>query len=303
MHAPGEPPSLQTSPVAGRSGPAATGVALLFPGQGSQTPDMRATAAEARPDLLEAAIEECGGDPFDRIDEGTAFAQPALFVASIAAWEQAGRPEASMMVGHSLGEIAALTAAGSISAEAGLRIAAERGRLMDRAAKVGPPGGMLAVIGHEPEANLIARELNLTIANHNSIGQLVLSGSVEDLESARKLAGERKLKAMRLPVAGAFHSPAMQCAVPPFIDLLETVDFDEPSVPVYSSTTARPFTYIRATLAEGLVKRVRWTEAVHAMHEAGATSFVEVGPGRVLSRLVRRTLPGVTATTLVADRG
>src|SRR5262245_52712574 len=96
------------------AGSTATGVAMLFPGQGSQTPTMRKLTAERRPDLLEAAIAECGTDPFERIDQGTAFAQPAMYAASIAAWERAGRPDAACVAGHSLGELAALVAAGSL---------------------------------------------------------------------------------------------------------------------------------------------------------------------------------------------
>lgn len=285
------------------AGSAATGVALLFPGQGSQTPTMRELVAEHRPDLLEIAVEECGSDPFERLEEGTAFAQPAMFAASIAAWERAGRPEASVMAGHSLGELGALAAAGSIDPRVGLTIAIERGRLIQRAVDESPPGGMLAVLGDEPKAMLMAREFGLTIANHNAIGQLVLSGPLAQLDAAASVARERKVRAMKLPIAGAFHSPAMRAAVPAFRKVLDQVDFGEPAVPVYSSTTAKPFKNIQETLAEALVRPVRWTETLKALRAAGAERFVEAGPGKVLTGLVRRTVPEAEAIALEAGDG
>lgn len=286
-----------------RAGSAATGVALLFPGQGSQTPTMRDVVAEYRPDLIELAIEQLGSDPFERIEDGTAFAQPAMYAAAIAAWERAARPESFAMAGHSLGELAALAAAGSIGTETGLTIAVERGRLMQRAAEESPPGGMLAVLGAEPEAELMARDFGLTIANRNAVGQLVLSGPIAQIDAASSVARERKVRAMKLPIAGAFHSPAMRDAVPAFRKVLDRVEFAEPAVPVYSSTTAQPFSDIRATLAEALVSPVRWTETLETLRAAGAERFLEAGPGRVLTGLVRRTVPEAEAIALEATDG
>ena len=285
------------------AGSAATGVALLFPGQGSQTPEMRELVAEHRSDLLEVATEACGGDPFERLEDGTAFAQPAMYAAAIAAWERAGRPEAIAMAGHSLGELPALAAAGAVDAAAGLRLAAERGRIMQRAAESSVPGGMLAVLGDEPKTTGMARELELTIANHNAPGQLVLSGPAAQLDAAVAAARERRLKTMKLPIAGAFHSPAMREAVPEFREQLARTEFEPPSVPVYSCTTAQPFADIRATLAEALVRPVRWTETLKALEAAGAGRFLEAGPGKVLTGLVRRTLPDAEAVALEATDG
>jgi [acyl-carrier-protein] S-malonyltransferase len=162
---------------------------------------------------------------------------------------------------------------------------------------------MVAVLGHEPDARLLARELGLTIANHHAIGQLVLSGAETQIEAASELARDRKLKSMKLPIAGAFHSPSMRGAVEPFRRVLDAVSFSAPSVPVYSCTTAKPFGDIRATLADALVRPVRWTETLGALDAAGVTSFVEPGPGKVLTGLVKRTLPGAEATALEARRG
>jgi malonyl CoA-acyl carrier protein transacylase len=273
---------------------------VLFPGQGSQTRDMRELVAEHRPDLLERATEACGSDPFERIADGTAFAQPAMYAASIASWERAGRPEAVAMAGHSLGELAALAAAESMDALAGLDVAVARGRIMQRATEEAPPGGMLAVLGDEDASRELAAELDLIIANHNAPGQLVLSGPLDRIEAAATAARARKLKSMRLPIAGAFHSPSMAAAVDPFREVLDGVELAAPRVPVYSCTTARPFGDIREELAEALVRPVEWTETLEALREAGAERFVEPGPGKVLTGLVKRTLAGAEAVALEA---
>lgn len=276
--------------------------ALLFPGQGSQTPAMRDLAAEHRPDLLEQVTDACGCDPFERVAEGTAFAQPAMFAASIAAWERAGRPAAAAMAGHSLGELAALTAGGSIDPEVGLSLAVERGRIMQGVAESSPPGAMLAVLGDEPRARELARELGLTVANHNAVGQFVLSGPVAQIDAAAEAARGRKLKSMKLQISGAFHSPSMRAAVEPFREVLDSIEFRVPAIPVFSSTTARPFVDIRATLADALVRPVEWTETLEALWAVGARRFLEPGPGKVLTGLVKRTLPDVEASALDAAR-
>src|ERR1700758_786633 len=121
--------------------------AILFPGQGSQTPEMRETVAEVRPDLLSLAEQVVGEDPFPRAEEGTKFAQPAIFCASLAGWEALGRPLGDYMAGHSLGELAALVAAGCLSEADGVRLVALRGRLMQEAGEHAGDGGMVAVLG------------------------------------------------------------------------------------------------------------------------------------------------------------
>ena len=276
--------------------------ALLFPGQGSQSDDMRELVARARPGLLEQAIAELGADPFERIDEGTAYAQPALYCASLAGWANAGSPTAAFMAGHSLGELAALAAAGSLSEKDGLSLAVARGRAMQAAAESGPPGGMLAVLGDEPPAREIAERLGLTLANENAPGQLVVSGPADALAAAKPELKRAGLKAIRLRVQGAFHSPAMESAVPPFERALAAVEVASPRVPVMSSIVARPFDDVRARLLEALVRPVRWREALVALHRAGVRRFLETGPGNVLTGLVRRTLDSVEAAT-VAERG
>src|ERR1700753_3776555 len=126
--------------------------ALLFPGQGRQTPDMREQVARVRPDLLKLAIEVVGDDPFLRVDDGTAYAQPAIFCASIAGWCQMGRPTYEFTAGHSLGELGALVAAGVLNERAGLELVALRGRLMQRAGETAGDGGMIALLGADAAA-------------------------------------------------------------------------------------------------------------------------------------------------------
>jgi [acyl-carrier-protein] S-malonyltransferase len=271
---------------------------LLFPGQGSQTPGMRELVESASPRLLERAIEEVGEDPFERVDDGTRFAQPALFCASVALWVEAGRPDAEFVAGHSLGELAALVAAGSLSDEDGLALAARRGRLMQQAAEDAPGGGMLALLGDDELAREVAEDHSLTVANDNAPGQTVVSGADEDLDAAKADAKARGLKAVRLAVQGAFHTPAMAPVVPELESALAEVDVRPPRVTVLSSITAQPFDDIRARLAEALVRPVRWRQTLWALHELGVRRYLEVGPGKVLKGLVRRTLPDVEATTL-----
>jgi [acyl-carrier-protein] S-malonyltransferase len=266
--------------------------ALLFPGQGSQTPDMRETVERQRPDLLELALEEVGPDLFERAADGTRWAQPAIYCAALAGAQELGT-EAGVMAGHSLGEITALVAAGAIGAEDGLRLVAARGRLMQEAAETTGDGGMTAVRAREDNRDAIAEvaeEADVAIANDNAPDQLVLSGAVSALDRAEELLSERGIRGKRLPVAGAFHSPLMEPAVEPFRAAVEAIEIAEPQVPVYSCVTAEPFDDVRERLVEALTHPVRWLAVVRALDERGVTEFVETGPGRVLTNLVKKSL-------------
>jgi [acyl-carrier-protein] S-malonyltransferase len=259
---------------------------------------MRGVVAEHRPDLLELAIELVGEDPFSRVEDGTRFAQPTVYSASLACWERAGRPAADFVVGHSLGELAALVAAGSVDARDGLRIAVTRGRLMQEAAEGGPPGGMIAVLGADEFALRIAAQHGLTAANFNAPGQIVLSGPSERLGTARRLAKGEGVRTMRVGVQGAFHSPAMEPALRSFRRALDEVDFRPLRAQVYSSTTAAPVSDAREQLARALTRPVRWKQTLEALRAAGVDRFIEAGPGKVLTGLVRRSLAGVEAESL-----
>jgi [acyl-carrier-protein] S-malonyltransferase len=272
--------------------------ALLFPGQGSQTDDMRETVERFCPELHEQAIAELNADPFEHLDEGTAYVQPALYCASLAGWSAAGRPPADFMAGHSLGELAALAAAGSLSESTGLSLAVIRGRLMQEAAEAGPQGGMLAVLGSGDGALAVAKRLRLTLANDNAPGQVILSGPVEALDEAVPELKEAGLRTMRLRVQGPFHSPAIAPAVPAFRKALAEAEVTAPRVPVISSTTALPFDDIRRRLTDALTSPVRWRETLIYLHSQGVRNFLETGPGNVLTGLVRRTLDDVQASAV-----
>lgn len=266
-----------------------TTLAVLFPGQGSQTAGMRRLVEEERPDLL----AEAGPEPFDRADEGTRWAQPAIFCASLAGWSRLGDAP-DLMAGHSLGEISALAAAGAIGERDGLRLVSERGRLMQEAAEAAGEGGMLAAIGDGRDAvDQVARRHELTLANDNAPEQVVLSGPAGALDEAASELEERGLRTRRLAIRGAFHTPAMQRAVGPFRDFLDGIEIREPRLPVWSGVTAEPFDDVRERLAQAIAYPVRWLEVMRALAGRGAQRFVEVGPGRVLTGLVRRSLEGV----------
>ncbi len=269
--------------------------AILFPGQGSQTPEMRETVAELRPELLSLADEIVGEDPFARAEEGTRFAQPAIFCASLAGWEALGRPDGDMMAGHSLGELAALVAAGAFSERDGLELVALRGKLMQESGERAGDGGMVALLGNgaADHALELAEAHGLAVANDNSPQQVVLSGDRGAFADVMAAAKELGLRPMELPVTGAFHSPMMAAAVPEFEAALERVEISSPRVTVLSAVTARPFEDVRNQLAQALTMPVRWRETLLAMRERGAERFVEVGPGRVLTGLVKRTLKDV----------
>jgi [acyl-carrier-protein] S-malonyltransferase len=272
-------------------------LAVLFPGQGSQTPDMRELVERLRPDLLELAPEAVGEDPFERVDDGTRWAQPAIFCAALAGWEQLkDDPRPGFLAGHSLGEVTALAAAGALSDADALRLVAARGRLMQEA---GGEGGMMAVRAPVSEIGETAARHGLAVANDNSPEQVVLSGPDPGLEAAVAELRERKVRAKRLPVRGAFHSPTMEKALPSFRAELDQVDFREPEVPVFCCVTAEPFDDPRERLAQALTNPVRWVEVLRRLRERGVERFVETGPGKVLTGLVRRSLEGVEAESPV----
>ncbi len=277
----------------------APSTALLFPGQGSQTAEMRDEVAAARPDLLALATEVVGDDPFARVDDGTRYAQPAIYCASVVGFERlrdAGLTGIAY-AGHSLGEVAALVAAEALSAEDGLRLVATRGRLMQESGERAGDGSMLALLGKgaADHAAAIADRAGLTVANDNAPNQVVLSGAKGAFESAGEAARGHGLRALPLPVTGAFHSPAMAGARPELEAALAAIDFAAPVVPVISSITTAPFDDVRARLADALTMPVRWRETLLALRAQGIERFVETGPGKVLTGLVKRTVPDAEA--------
>jgi [acyl-carrier-protein] S-malonyltransferase len=277
-----------------------TPTAVLFPGQGSQTADMRDIVADVRPDLLAAVIDLVGEDPFPLVDQSTRYAQPAIFCASLAGWTRVrDRIDPIALAGHSLGEITALAAAGAIDDRDALRLVVLRGLLMDVAGAASGGGTMLAVLGATPaQAAALASRHGVSLANDNAPGQVVLSGAPDALNAARQDARSSGLRAVKLDVTGAFHSPQMQRAVMPFREALDGVEIRRPDIPVISCATAAPFGDPREELALALISPVRWRETMVALAATGATTFVDAGPGGVLAKLAPRCVPGAAAASL-----
>lgn len=285
-----------------------TEAALLFPGQGSQAPGMGRLLIEAGCQLPLLQRAEEGGIELERLLVSgsaeelrpTEVAQPALFYTGVALAEiliEGGLVPVAV-AGHSLGEYCAVVAAGSLTAEDGMGLVLERGRLMASA----PAGTMAAVLGLGLAAVeglcLSAAEPGevCVVANDNAPGQVVVSGSAGGVERLTELAlrgGARKV--IPLNVAGAFHSPLMAGPGAQFAELLEPVAITEPRFPVatgVSGALAHSAAEIRTGLRLQLAGPVRWADAIRAIAGAGATSFLECGPGTALGGLVRRLVPG-----------
>jgi [acyl-carrier-protein] S-malonyltransferase len=261
-----------------------TNQAILFPGQGSHEPGMEDELRDSP--LFARGLELLGFDPFARIADGTRFQQPALFLAGVIAFERSAIDAPVAAAGHSLGEYAALVAAGAIPFEDAVPLVALRGDAMARAGEAAP-GGMVAVLGEDDAAvRAAAHEHGLTVANDNAPGQLVLSGPIAGVDAVDAL----DLRTRKLDVSGAFHSPLMAPAAAELDQALAQVEISPLRFPVISNGTAAPFTDVRAELVENLLSPVRFRESVHAMRAMGADDFVELGPGRVLSGLVKRIL-------------
>ena len=278
--------------------------AYVFPGQGSQFPGMAKELYENDPaarEMFERANGILGFRITDIMFDGSAeelkqtdVTQPAIFLHSVilAKCSQDFNPD--MVAGHSLGEFSALTAAGALDFEDGLRLVAIRARAMQKAC-VKSPGTMAAIIGLPTEkVEEICGQTAGTVvpANYNCEGQIVISGTHEAIAEASekmKVAGARR--ALALPVGGAFHSPLMQSAAEELAAGIESVTFRKPVCPVYQNVTAQPSTapeVIKKNLLAQLTAPVRWTQSVVNMLGDGADSFVECGPGKVLQGLVSK---------------
>lgn len=290
------------------------GVAVVFPGQGSQFPGMADpwTEHELGREVLDRASAALGRDVVEGCrDEGalarTDFVQPALLACGVAAFRVL-EAEGCIPVGaagHSLGEFAALVAAGVLELEDALQVVLVRGRAMAEAGSV-HPGAMCALLGVGPEGAAELCELArgadvLVVANENSPQQVVLSGSVAAVERAEALAAERRIRAVRLKVAGAFHSPLMEPAVAPLAEALAAVALRAPRFPIAENVTGELTTdpeELRRLLVRQVVSPVRWSRCVQALAAAGADTFVEAGPGDVLTRLAKRIVPQARAVAV-----
>jgi [acyl-carrier-protein] S-malonyltransferase len=266
-----------------------SGSALLFPGQGSHAAGMDEPWRDSP--LLQRGIELLGYDPFADLGMGTRVQQPAIFLVCACAWDTHTQGGEIAAAGHSLGEYAALHAAGALGFDEALLLVDERAAAMQDAAAA-RPGGMVAMLGGDSHAVAeLARGLGLTIANDNAPGQVVLSGPLELIDAAAERArSDAGARAMKLDVAGAFHSPLMEPAAERLRAALAATPLREPSFPVWSNGSAAPFVDVRRELAENLLKPVRWRETLLSLRAHGAERFVELGPGAVLTGMVKRTL-------------
>jgi len=290
------------------------GVAVVFPGQGSQYPGMADPWTEhpASRSELERASEVIGRDLVQGCHDEAAlattdFVQPALLACDLAALSvlESEGLRCAGAAGHSLGEFAALVAAGVLEPTPALEIVAVRGRAM-QAAGAERPGTMSALvgIGSEQAAELCdAARLDdvLLVANENSPQQVVVSGSVAAVERVERLASERRVRAIRLNVAGAFHSPLMEPAVAPLEEAIDRAHFRTPRFPVAANVTGELTSdpdVLRALLKRHVVSPVRWERCARALEAAGADTFVEAGPGDVLTKLAKRVVPAARAIAI-----
>ncbi len=281
-------------------------LAYVFPGQGSQAVGMgselyqtsRAAkrAFEEADDALGFSLTRlCFEGPEDEL-RATVNAQPAILTVSVACLRglsEAGEcPSPAFVAGHSLGEYTALVSANVLDFADAVRIVRERGRLMYEAGKA-KPGGMAAIIGLD-EASLeeVCLETGAQIANINCSGQTVISGTREALARSMDLAKTRGArKVVPLQVSGAFHSSLMESAREGMAKAISEMGFRSPSVPIIANSTAQPITTaeeVRGELVQQLCNCVRWQPSVEYMVDAGVSTFVEIGPGQVLSGLIKR---------------
>ena len=283
-------------------------VAYVFPGQGSQSLGMgldlyRSSKAAKEifdevDDILSAPLTRLMfHGPEDEL-ERTINSQPAIMATSLACLEALGElsPETMStpvaMAGHSLGEYTSLVASGALGLADGVRLVRERGRLMQQAAE-NHPGSMAAIIGlDEDTIEEICQETGAELANINGSDQIVISGDRMCIARAADMASIRGAKrAIPLAVSGAFHSSLMSPAQQGLEEAMQGINFSDPAIPIFANSTSRPMTTageVKIELLTQLCSCVQWKESVTHMIDAGVSSFIEFGPGRVLGGLIKR---------------
>ena len=278
--------------------------AYVFPGQGAQFTGMGKDLYDASPKakaLIDSACDILGFDIRDIMFNGSAddlkqtkVTQPAVFIHSVAAAATIDDFRPGMTAGHSLGEFSALVAAGAMSFEDGLRLVYARAMAMQKACEA-RPSTMAAIIGLSDDVvEKTCAEIDGIVvpANYNCPGQLVISGEIEAVDKACAVLKEAGAKrALRLAVGGAFHSPLMEPARQELEAAIKNAKFSTPVCPIYQNVDAKPHTVpaeIQENLIAQLTASVRWTQIMQNMIADGATSFLEIGPGKVLQGLLKK---------------
>lgn len=291
-----------------------TGHSALFPGQGSQFEGMADpwAAHPAARAILDEASSAMGRDVVAGCRDAAAlatteFVQPALLACDVAAFHVLEAEGVSFIgvAGHSLGEFAALVAAGVVPFGDALDLVVVRGAAMQRAGEE-RPGAMTALLGVRAEdAAALCEEARrddvLVVANENSPAQSVISGSVSAIERAEALAKERKVRAIRLRVAGAFHSPLMEPARAAIDERIDAIDFSAPRLPVAENVVGALVSdpaELGSLVKRHVISPVRWESSVRALADAGTTSFLEAGPRDVLTKLMKRIVPDAAARAI-----
>lgn len=284
---------------------------MVFPGQGSQYAGMADpwVGHPAGRSILQEASDAMGRDVVagchdDDALATTEFVQPALLACDVAGFHvlEAEGVAPVGVAGHSLGQFAALVAAGVVSLTDALDLVVIRGAAMQRAGEE-RPGAMTALLGvGAGDAASLCDEVRgddeLVVANENSPAQVVISGSLAAIERAETLARERRIRAVRLPVAGAFHSPLMEPARAPIDERIDAIGFSAPRCPVAENVAGVLVSdpdELRSLLRRHVVSPVRWASSILALAEAGAGTFLEAGPGDVLTKLMKRIVPDAAA--------
>jgi malonyl CoA-acyl carrier protein transacylase len=273
--------------------------AYLFPGQGSQRVGMGQDLFDAFPDLVATADkvlgysirELCLKDAKRQLSQ-TQYTQPALYVVNALTWRQRRKSDTALpdfVAGHSLGEYNALECAGALSFEDGLRLVQRRGELMATA----PKGAMAAIIGvgSDKVAEILASNglTAIDVANYNAHNQTVISGLEADVRNAQAVFEKHQAMYIPLNVTSAFHSRYMQPAREEFGAFLRGFTFSAPTIPVIANTNARPYQGgdVATNLGEQLAQSVRWVDSMEYLLRQGVTDFAELGPGDVLTKLIR----------------